>query len=120
VVPSGEPQKKVAADYVTHLSSCTHLGARAVCEEWLPKVQQASQALGVAIDARKAGEATLALAWAEEAAAKRDYHRTIDKTLGFVRSVFPENRHKQDLAFPSFESSSRRRADEDDEGEGEQ
>jgi hypothetical protein len=48
----------------------------------------------------------------EEQAARRDYNRTNDKTIAQVRAAYPEDRARQDLAFPSLESGSGRAEEE--------
>jgi hypothetical protein len=71
--------------------------------EWQPKLQTACDGLVAALEARKSAETALYVARAEEQAARRDYHRTIDKTIAEVRALYPEDRGRQDLLFPSVD-----------------
>ena len=111
VIPTGAPQVKVAKNFIVHLESCTTPGARTVCEEQLPKLRAAHEGLAAAIAERATAETALYVARAEELAAKRDFNRTIDKTIAEVRALYPEDRAMQDLVFPSVRSS-RRDADD--------
>lgn len=111
IAPSGESQRETAAAFIAHLKACKAPGVETVRAECMPRLQQAYDALAAALDARKEGEAELALARTEEQAARRDFQRTIDKTISLVRAAFPEDRAKQDLAFPS---APRGRAAEDE------
>ncbi|MGI5864828.1 MAG: hypothetical protein ACOX6T_22650 [Myxococcales bacterium] len=111
ITPSGEPQRTGAKEFLVHLDSCSASVPKAVFEEWRPKLQAAFEELGAALDERKTAESALAVARAELQAARRDFSRTIDKTIAEVRALFPEDRRRQDLIFPSIDV--RRRDDID-------
>jgi hypothetical protein len=106
IIRSGEPQLQVADSFLRHLTSCKAQGAETVIAEWRPKLQQARDTLASALADRKTAEAALALAREDEQGAKREFSRSIDKMIGQIRQLFPENRVRQDLIFPSLVESS--------------
>lgn len=107
VEPAGEPQRGTAAQFLVHLATCSAPGAEAIREACRPRLQQAHDALVAALDERKAAEDALSLARIEEQAARRDFFRTIDQTIAQVRATFPEDRARQELAFPSVPRTGR-------------
>ena len=113
VTPSGEAQRVCATRFLTHLRACSSPAAKGFCEEWLPKLQQAFDGLAAGLEQRRAAETALYVARAEEQAAKRDFSRTMDKTIAEVRALYPEDRARQDLLFPRLESA----AETDDDAE---
>ncbi|MGI5861836.1 MAG: hypothetical protein ACOX6T_07220 [Myxococcales bacterium] len=112
VTPSGDAQLLAAGQFISHFSACTSPEAKKVAEEYLPKLQTARDGLRTELAARKQAEGALFAARAEELAAKRDYSRTIDKTIAEIRALYPEDRRRQDLLFPSIGRSTE---DNDDE-----
>ncbi len=112
VTPSGDAQLVTADQFIAHFGACTSPEARTVAEEYLPKLQTAREVLRTELAARKQAEGVVFAARAEELAAKRDYSRTIDKTIAEIRALYPEDRRRQDLLFPSIDAA---RGDRDDE-----
>jgi hypothetical protein len=112
VVRSGKPLLKNADWFLIHLRTCKMPGAERVLEQWKPKLQQARDALAAALADRKAADAALALARQEEQGARREFNRTIDRMIGQIRLLFPEDRARQDLLFPSLSARSNESGDE--------
>jgi hypothetical protein len=103
VTPVGEGQRVVAQQFLRHLDNCTTPAARTFLEEWKPKAKSAYDKLAGALTERQNAETALAIARGEEQSARRDFSRTIDRTIALVRSIYPEDRGRQDLVFPSLE-----------------
>jgi hypothetical protein len=117
VTPQGEGQRAAAERFLGHLTTCTLPAAQAAVEEWKPKLQKAYDTLAAALAERRTAEAALFVARGEEQAAKRDFNRTIEKTIALVKSIYPEDRARLDLAFPSLDDD--RAVEEDEEPEAE-
>jgi len=100
VTPTGPSQQKVAEDFIARLGLCKLPESMKLAEEWRPKLQQAAATLAAALTARAQAEATLSAARADEQMCKQDLNRTVDKTIGEIRALFPGDRKRQDLAFP--------------------
>jgi len=101
VIPSGTGQAKAGRKFVDRLVESKAAGADSVRDQWLGKLQDSLGALEDALEARAAAYADLARARAAEEAAKYDHELSVERLMGHVRAIFPRDRARWDVIFPS-------------------
>lgn len=78
---------------------------------WLPKLQAAFAQLEGALTTYEEANKAHRDAFAEECALRDAHHETMDRVMGIVRAVFPQDRDMQDVIFPLLQRA-RARAEE--------
>lgn len=113
VVPSGPSQHAVSVKLINRAKACTVPGAEKVIGEHLPRIERASAALKAALDERDRLEGARAVAFAAEESAREDHEAAISKLMGEVRALYPRDRKRWDLIFPTVSSRSSRSDDDE-------
>lgn len=113
VIPSGAGQARAGRKFVDRLVESRAPGADAVRDQWLGRLQDALGGLEESLEARAAAYAELAKARAVEDAAKYDHELAVERLMGHVRAIFPRDRARWDVIFPSGSTRSPG-ADDDD------
>jgi hypothetical protein len=112
VVPSGGGQVAPARAFITALKASKAPGVDELRTEWLPKLEEALAALEDAVNGRTEAYAAVAQARAVESAACDDHELALERVMGQIRAIFPKDRRKWNVIFPS--SPRRTRTDEEE------
>jgi hypothetical protein len=115
VLPSGEGQAKAGRKFVEMLTQSKAPGADQVRDQWLGKLTDAQGGLEESLGARAAAYADVAKARAVEDAAKEDHELAVERVMGQLRTIFPRDRARWDVVFPSVQARSSARDEEDGE-----
>ena len=114
VIPSGPSQHAASVQLINRAKACTTSGAEKVLGEHLPSIEKASGDLKLALDERDRLAAARAVAFTAEEVARDDHEAAIDKLMGEVRALYPRDRKRWDLIFPTLPSRRARRDDDDE------
>jgi hypothetical protein len=106
VLPSGEGQAKAGRKFVESLTQSKAPGADQVRDQRLGKLTDAQGGLEESLGARAAAYADVAKARAVEDAAKEDHELAVERVMGQLRTIFPRDRARWDVVFPSVSSRS--------------
>jgi hypothetical protein len=116
VMPSGEGQAKIGRKFVDRLTESKVPGADKVRDQWLGKLQDAQGGLQDSLAARAAGYEALAKVRAVEYAAKEDHELAVERVMGQLRTIFPRDKARWDVVFPSVSTRSSSSDDSEDAG----
>ncbi|HUT76043.1 MAG TPA: hypothetical protein VM285_00040 [Polyangia bacterium] len=119
VLPSGEGQAKAGRKFVELLTQSKAPGADAVRDQWLGKLTDAQGGLEESLGARTAAYADVAKTRAVEDAAKEDHELAVERVMGQLRSIFPRDKARWDVVFPSVQARSSSGDEEVEVGEDE-
>jgi hypothetical protein len=106
ITPSGAAQLPKARKHAQSFEASKAPGVDAVRAEWLPKIQAAITKHAEAVAARDAGYAEVAKAMAARDAAADDHELAVERIQGHVRAVFPKDRARWGVIFPTARGAS--------------
>jgi hypothetical protein len=108
VTCSGAAQMAVGQKFLKDFKASRAPGIEKVQQEWVPRIEGALAKLMSAIGAREDAQGALATARSAEEAAKLDHELALEKLMGEIRKLYPKDRQRQDLLFPTTPSASSR------------
>lgn len=105
VAPYGTRQIAPTQDLIDRCKSCKLEGSAELGNEWVSKLESALGKLKSAAEAHAAARDDYLDAFKKELALRNEHFHAIDKLMGLVRAAFPSDRARQDLVFPTIDTS---------------